>query len=109
LLQGRLRQSADDREWSSKFHSLGSLILTLIGEVGELASELQWVEDHKMPDHLNNAIAKGRLASEAADVLTYVVQFAAAWPIDLASEAYAKIARNEIRYPSSSSEHRGGR
>jgi NTP pyrophosphatase (non-canonical NTP hydrolase) len=98
LLRGRLRRFADARDWA-KFHSPRNLALALTGEVGELAAELQWVPDGEVAHHLTDQAARARLADEVADVLIYLVRFADVCGIDPLSEAYAKIDRNEVRYP----------
>jgi NTP pyrophosphatase (non-canonical NTP hydrolase) len=98
LLTDRLRRFAGRRHWEG-FHTLRNLALALVGEVGELAAELQWVADNEVADHLTDPAARARLGEEAADVLLYLIQFADACGIDLLSEAHAKISRNEARYP----------
>lgn len=97
-LRDQLRQFADARDWN-KFHSPRNLALALTGEVGELTAELQWVADDGVAGHLTDPAARARLADEVADVLIYLVRFADVCGIDLLSEAYAKIGRNEVRYP----------
>ena len=97
-LRDRLRCFADARDWG-KFHAPRNLALALAGEVGELAAELQWVADRQVAEHLRDPAARGRLADEAADVLIYLMRFADVCGIDLLSEAYAKIERNEGRFP----------
>lgn len=98
VLRDRLRLFASARSWG-RSHSARSLVLALAGEVGELAAELQWVQDADLNSHLRDRDARMRLGDEAADVLIYLVQFADVCGIDLLAEAHAKIDRNEIRYP----------
>jgi NTP pyrophosphatase (non-canonical NTP hydrolase) len=97
-IRDRLRRFAADRDWE-RYHSPRNLALALCGETGELAAELQWVPDDGVRDHLLDPAAKARLADEAADVLIYLVRFADVCGIDLLPEAYAKIERNETRFP----------
>ena len=97
-LRDRLREFAAARDWE-QFHTPRNLALALCGEAGELAAELQWVPDAASTDHLADQAARARLADEAADVLIYLVRFADVCGIDLESAAYAKIARNETRFP----------
>jgi NTP pyrophosphatase (non-canonical NTP hydrolase) len=97
-IRDRLREFAAARDWD-RFHTPRNLALALCGEAGELAAELQWVPDSAIADHLLDQAARARLADEAADVLIYLVRFADVCGIDLLSEAYAKIGRNEIRFP----------
>jgi NTP pyrophosphatase (non-canonical NTP hydrolase) len=97
VLRDRLRSFAAARGWG-RGHSVRNLALALVGEVGELGAELQWVDDAKVGAYLQDPEARARIANEAADVLMYLVQFADVCGIDLLAEAYAKIERNESRY-----------
>jgi NTP pyrophosphatase (non-canonical NTP hydrolase) len=97
-LRNRLRRFADTRDWG-RFHSPRNLALALVGEIGELSAELQWIADDEVADHLSDPAARARVGDEVADVLIYLIQFADACGINLLSEAHAKIDRNEARYP----------
>jgi dCTP diphosphatase len=97
-IRDRLRAFAAARSWGTG-HSPRNLALALVGEVGELAAELQWVPDHMIDSHLADPSAKARLADEVADVFIYLLQFADKCGIDLVLASYAKIDRNELRYP----------
>lgn len=98
LLARRLRRFAAARDWGP-YHTPRNLALALVGEVGELAAELQWTADDSVAGQLADPRARARLADEAADVLLYLVQFADVCGIDLLRAAHDKIGRNEIRYP----------
>ena len=98
VLRDRLRCFAAARGWG-RGHSVRNLALALVGEVGELGAELQWVDDARVGGHLQDPEARARIADEAADVLIYLVRFADVCGIDLLAEVYAKIERNESRYP----------
>jgi len=98
VLCDRLRSFAAARGWGGG-HSVRNLALALSAEVGELGAELQWIDDASVGRHLQDPAARARIADEAADVLIYLVQFADVCGIDLLTEAYAKIERNESRFP----------
>ncbi len=93
-----LQRFAEPREWS-RFHTPRNLVLALVGEVGELAAELQWVDDEQVEKVLQSRDSKGRLEDEVADVLLYLVRLADVCGIDLARAARNKLQRNEQRYP----------
>jgi NTP pyrophosphatase (non-canonical NTP hydrolase) len=97
-LRDRLRAFAAARDWP-RFHTPRNLALALAGEVGELAAELQWTADADLEGHLAEPAARARLADEVADVLIYLVRFADVCGIDPLAAAYAKIDRNELRFP----------
>lgn len=46
-LTATVRHFAEDRDWG-QFHSPRNLVLALAGEVGELASLIQWVPDDEV-------------------------------------------------------------
>ena len=70
-----VREFASDREWD-QFHSLRNLVLALVGEVGELAAELQWVPDSDVQQLLTDPIQNKAVASELADIFSYLLRLA---------------------------------
>ena len=97
-LSERLSEFARDRDWD-QFHSVRNLILALVGEVGELAAEVQWVSDADMESYLADPNKRSAIASEMADILNYLVRLADKLNVDLVEEALKKIDLNEDRYP----------
>jgi NTP pyrophosphatase (non-canonical NTP hydrolase) len=96
-LATRLRGFARAREWE-QFHTPRNLALALVGEVGELAAELQWRRDDELLAGMDEELRR-RLADEVADVLIYLLRFADVCGIDPLQAATAKVTRNEERYP----------
>ena len=95
-LAARLRAFAAARSWE-RHHTPRNLALALVGEVGELCAELQWLRDddpRTWDDDLHE-----RATDEVADVLIYLVRFADVCGIDPLAAAAAKIERNETRFP----------
>lgn len=97
-LRSTLRGFADAREWA-QFHTLKNLALALTGEVGELATVLQWLPDEEVAGLVADAQRREALADEMADVLIYLVRMADVAGIDLLTEAKRKVAKNALRYP----------
>lgn len=93
-----LRAFAEDRDWG-QFHSPRNLVLALVGEVGELASLMQWVPDDEIERWLKADKNRSNFEAELADVLSYLLRLADAVNIDLARALKEKIALNESRYP----------
>ena len=93
-----LRQFAENRDWG-QFHSPRNLLLALVGEVGELASLMQWVPDDEVERWLKNDANRSSLEAELADVFSYLLRLADTVDIDLARALKEKIALNESRYP----------
>ena len=97
-LSRRVRQFAEARDWE-QFHSPRNLVLALAGEVGELASLMQWVPDEEMERWLKDENNQTDLEAELADVFSYLLRLADTAGIDLSRALEAKIALNESRYP----------
>jgi dCTP diphosphatase len=93
-----VREFADRRDWQ-QFHTARNLVLALVGEVGELAAEFQWISDNDVANSFQAADKREAVGSELADVFTYLLRLADVAGIDLAEELKKKIAINEERYP----------
>lgn len=97
-LQARFREFSRERDWE-QFHDPRSLILALVGEVGELAELFQWPtsaveEADRMESSLNQ-----RAAEEISDVFLYLLRLADVLNIDLLSEAHAKLSAAALKFP----------
>jgi dCTP diphosphatase len=98
LRQG-MRAFADERDWG-RFHDPKSVLIALVGEVGELAELLQW-----LPADEVTALAAGdghlraRLGEEMSDVLLYLVLLADVLGVDLPAAAAAKLAAAHHKHP----------
>jgi dCTP diphosphatase len=99
VLKLQLREFAVSRDWE-QFHSVRNLILALVGEVGELAAEFQWISDDDIVNALQDSGKRESVGSEIADVFIYLLRLADITGIDLAEELTKKLAINEERYPS---------
>ena len=97
-LKTRLRDFARTRAWD-RFHTPKNLAMALGGEAGELLAELQWLSNEEVTEQLLDGDLRPRLEDEVADVLIYLLRFADVTGIDPVSAAWAKIERNEERYP----------
>jgi NTP pyrophosphatase (non-canonical NTP hydrolase) len=100
VLRDRMRKFAHDRDWG-QFHDPKSVILALVGEVGELAELFQWLPAADARDLAQRRPLKTRAGEEMADVLLYLVLLADVLDIDLAAVALAKMDDSERRFPPS--------
>ncbi len=96
-LRREVAQFAKDRDWD-QFHSVRNLVLAMIGEVGEVAEILQWTDDDKVTELLNDG-GRERLAEELADVLLYLVRIADRSGVDLGQAVRDKLNSNAKKYP----------
>ena len=96
-IQVDLAKFARDRDWD-QFHSVRNLSLALMGEVGELAELLQWIDDNDVSKFLDSG-GHDRLGEELADILFYLVRLADVAGIDLSSAVKTKLKENSVKYP----------
>lgn len=93
-----MRTFTAERDWD-KFHDPKSLLLALVGEVGELAELFQWLPAYDARSLVATEPLHTRAGQELADVLLYLIRLADVLDIDLADAATAKINDSETRFP----------
>ena len=94
----RYREFTRERDWE-QFHDPRSLILALVGEVGELAELFQWPGPQTEEATDNSSELNRRAAEEISDVLLYLIRLADVLNIDLLEAAHAKLGAAEQRFP----------
>lgn len=97
-LTSQIRGFAESRDWQ-QFHTSRNLVLALIGEIGELAAEFQWIGDVAIDESLQDPNKRKAVGSELADVFIYLLRLADITGIDLVEELRKKMTINEQRYP----------
>ncbi|KAM4608122.1 dCTP pyrophosphatase 1 [Discoglossus pictus] len=88
----------NERDWN-KFHQPRSLLLALVGEVGELAELFQW--QGEVPEGLPGWSPSQReaLSHELSDVLIYLLELAEKCHVDLPRAVLSKLELNTKKYP----------
>jgi dCTP diphosphatase len=97
-LRDRMRQFSADRAWQP-FHDPKSVLLALVGEVGELAELFQWLPADTAADLARSEPLRMRAGEELSDVLLYLILLADVLGIDLAAAANAKLTAAARKYP----------
>ncbi|MBM4077657.1 MAG: nucleotide pyrophosphohydrolase [Planctomycetes bacterium] len=97
-LTGEIREFVRERDWQ-QFHTTRNLLLALVGEVGELAAELQWVPDSEVDGYLSRNDNREKFESEIADVATYLLRLCDVAGVDLSAVVRRKLEVNRVRYP----------
>ena len=92
-----VREFSTERDWE-QFHDPKSLVLALVGEVGELAELFQWVPADAAVARFAAPDRRARAAEEMADVLVYLVRLADVLGVDLGASARAKLADSHRRF-----------
>jgi len=93
-----MREFAAERQWNS-YHDPKSVLLALVGEVGELAELFQWLPADEAGALAGAEPLHTRAAEELSDVLLYLILLADVLGVDLASAANAKLSEASRRYP----------
>jgi NTP pyrophosphatase (non-canonical NTP hydrolase) len=93
-----MRKFSEDRDWGP-FHDPKSVLLALVGEVGELAELFQWLPADEATTLAGSEPLRTRAGEEMSDVLLYLVLLADVLNIDLAAAAQAKMDDSERRFP----------
>lgn len=97
-LRDRYRAFRDDRDWD-RFQDPKSVILALVGEVGELAELFQWVPADEAIARFSDPGRRQRAGEEMADVLLYLTSLADSLGIDLMEAAHQKLDAAHVRFP----------
>jgi dCTP diphosphatase len=97
-LRDRMRKFTADRQWST-YHDPKSVLLALVGEVGELAELFQWLPADAAGELARTEPLRTRVGEELSDVLLYLVLLADVLGVDLAEAANAKLTDATFRYP----------
>lgn len=92
------RAFREERDWE-KFQDPKSVMLALVGEVGELAELMQWLPADEARELLVREPLRTRVGEEISDVLIYLVTLADKLDIDLAAAALSKIQKSSDKHP----------
>jgi NTP pyrophosphatase (non-canonical NTP hydrolase) len=93
----QLQEFVSAREWD-QFHTPKNLVMALVGEVGELVAELQWLTPEESARVMADPQAAARMRSELADVIIYLVRLADLLDVDLIEVARVKLIESGRRY-----------
>ena len=96
-LQEEIAHFASERDWE-QFHTIKNLVLALVGETGELASVVQWLDGIDKSFLDSNQDIRQDLADELADVFIYLLRIADVSGIDIMNAAEEKMKKNSARY-----------
>lgn len=90
------RELAERKAWQA-YHTPKNLAAAVAVEAAELLENFQWLSDEQAAALKDDALAKGKVADEVADVLMYLVELCARMEIDLAEAVAQKICKNNER------------
>lgn len=96
-LRDGMRRFTEVRDWS-RFHDPKSLVLALVGEVGELAELFQWLPADSAADTARDEPLHTRVEEEISDVLLYLVRLADVLDVDLAEAAARRLQSSSVKH-----------
>ncbi len=88
----------DERDWH-RFHDPKSLILAMLGELGELSELFQWLPAETAAEAAKEEPLRSAVSDELADVLLYLVRLADVLDVDLGEAGKRKMAKNRFKHP----------
>ncbi len=97
-MRQRMRQFVSERDWE-QFHTPKNLAMGLAIEAAELMEHVQWIGSESSRAVGDDPGVMREIRGELADCLSYVVAFANALDIDLSEAYFAKMIKNEKKYP----------
>jgi NTP pyrophosphatase (non-canonical NTP hydrolase) len=96
-LAARVRAFAEERDWQ-QYHTPKNLAMALVGEVGELVAELQWLTPEESAAVMETEVGD-RIRAEIGDVMIYLTRLSDVLGIDAVQAAAEKLAASARRYP----------
>ena len=98
-LKAMMREFVSQREWH-KYHSPKNLTMAAACEIGELMELFQWLTPEESFTRLKDDPAfKQAVGEELTDTLMFLISFANACDIDIATAIEAKMEKNRKKYP----------
>ena len=95
----RLERFANDRDWM-QFHTPKNLAMALSVEVAELSEIFQWLTAEQAAQVMSDDKNAAAVRDELADIMIYLTRIATILGVDLLSESFDKVEKNELRFPS---------
>jgi len=86
------------RDWQ-KFHDPKNLSASIAIEAAELMEHFQWLRSEEAATVVNDPVASAEIREEVADILAYLLSFAARMKIDLSTALRDKMQKNAAKYP----------
>jgi len=90
------------RDWD-QFHDMKELAIGLATESAELLDLMRFKRPEQVAEMLENPVAREKIADELADICWMLFRFSQLHRIDLSQAVLSKMAKNELKYPLSTS------
>jgi NTP pyrophosphatase (non-canonical NTP hydrolase) len=107
-LQAVVRRFCEERDWD-QFHGAKDLAIGVSTEAAELLEHFRFLDDAQVAALLADAIKRGAVEDELADVLFFLLRFAQRFDVDLAAALERKMKKNAEKYPVAKSKGRNAK
>ncbi len=97
-LRGAVAAFVDARDWQ-RYHTPKNLAMSVAIEAAEILEHFQWYTVEESAQRVQEPEIHAEVGDEMADVLIYLLSLANSMELDLSQAVYAKLARNEVRFP----------
>ena len=98
VLKEHARAFCEARDWD-QYHDAKELAISIVIESTELLELFRFKNKAEMREIFAAADKREEVCDELADVLFALLRFAQLYDIDLTSEFYRKMKKNEAKYP----------
>ena len=98
VLKDSVKTFCEAREWD-QYHDAKELAISIVIESSELLELFRFKSKEEMREIFAAPAKREQVCDELADVLFALVRFAQLYDIDLTSEFYRKLNKNELKYP----------
>jgi len=97
-LKDKVKKFCEARDWD-QFHNAKDLAIGLVTESSELLQHFRFKSDDQIDEMFQNRLRRSEISEEIADILYFLVRLSQMYDIDLSSELYNKLQKNEEKYP----------
>lgn len=104
-LQEKVQAFCEERDWD-QFHGAKDLAIGAVTEASELLEIFRFQNDEQCAQILRDPAAREAIGDELADVLFFLLRFAARFDFDLPTALHRKIEKNANKYPADKSRGR---
>ncbi len=97
-MRQRMAEFVTERDWD-QFHTPKNLAMGLAIETAELMEHVQWIGSESSRQIVQDEALMVEVKEEIADCLSYILALANSLDIDLSEAYFAKMNKNEKKYP----------
>ncbi len=97
-LKEKVKDFCEVRDWD-QFHNAKELSIGIVTEASELLQHFRFKSEEQIKEMFKDENKRKELTEEMADVFYFLLRLAQRYDIDLATELFDKIEKNNKKYP----------